>query len=329
MSSCPVPSCWRPPASSWDEDGVGGPWIPLIDSLLRDRGQCGGPATSSASTRRRITPVRLTNLLSATADVGPVPEGPWLRSRPPGHYIRPASRKPWSWRRSAGSDRRRPGTGRATVGASCPFFGRMGLCHRLATPAGRAAQRLGNSRAGSQTLSPFARHELERDTHGDASPRAKGAWRPTPVIVVEMSMWTCPSCALLHALRPSTRLVMVGGRRPKLPSVGPGNVFSDLIRSGRWRPSSCSLPPGGNAPPSSTNARRQRRGTPPAPRTTRGDFLCRRDVTRPGGLPPWWSSVNPPPEDGHPREATSRSDPPPAKGSAGTEEASTASCRRP
>ena len=38
--------------------------------------------------------------------------------------------------------------------------------------------------------------------------------------------------ALLRALRPGTRLVLVGDA-DQLPSVGAGNVFSDLIRSGR------------------------------------------------------------------------------------------------
>ena len=38
--------------------------------------------------------------------------------------------------------------------------------------------------------------------------------------------------ALLSALRPDCRLVMVGDP-DQLPSVGPGNVFGDLIRSGR------------------------------------------------------------------------------------------------
>ena len=37
--------------------------------------------------------------------------------------------------------------------------------------------------------------------------------------------------ALLRALRPGTRLVMVGDA-DQLPSVGAGNVFSDMIRSG-------------------------------------------------------------------------------------------------
>ena len=53
------------------------------------------------------------------------------------------------------------------------------------------------------------------------------------VIVDEMSMVDLTLfSALLRALRPGTRLVLVGDA-DQLPSVGAGNVFSDLIRSGR------------------------------------------------------------------------------------------------
>ena len=53
------------------------------------------------------------------------------------------------------------------------------------------------------------------------------------VIVDEMSMVDLPlMSALLSALKPDCRLVMVGDP-DQLPSVGPGNVFGDLIRSGR------------------------------------------------------------------------------------------------
>ena len=38
-------------------------------------------------------------------------------------------------------------------------------------------------------------------------------------------------CALLRAMRPECRLILVGDA-DQLPSVGPGNVFSDIIRSG-------------------------------------------------------------------------------------------------
>ena len=52
------------------------------------------------------------------------------------------------------------------------------------------------------------------------------------VIVDEMSMVDLPLMdALLAALKPGCRLVMVGDP-DQLPSVGPGNLFGDLIRSG-------------------------------------------------------------------------------------------------
>ena len=44
--------------------------------------------------------------------------------------------------------------------------------------------------------------------------------------MVDVSLFS----ALLRALRPGTRLVLVGDA-DQLPSVGAGNVFSDLIRS--------------------------------------------------------------------------------------------------
>ena len=55
--------------------------------------------------------------------------------------------------------------------------------------------------------------------------------RAEAVIVDEMSMVDVSLfSALLRALRSGTRLVLVGDA-DQLPSVGAGNVFSDLIRS--------------------------------------------------------------------------------------------------
>ena len=52
------------------------------------------------------------------------------------------------------------------------------------------------------------------------------------VIVDETSMVDVPlMAALLAALRGDCRLVLVGDP-DQLPSVGPGNLFADLIRSG-------------------------------------------------------------------------------------------------
>ena len=64
-------------------------------------------------------------------------------------------------------------------------------------------------------------------THDEYDPLKADA-----VIVDEVSMVDVPlMAALMAALRGDCRLVLVGDP-DQLPSVGPGNLFSDLIRSG-------------------------------------------------------------------------------------------------
>lgn len=127
-----------------------------------------------------------------------------------------------------------PGTGKTTtVRAIVTLFGRMGLDTVLLAPTGRAAKRMGevcgvdaqtihrclgmtyNELTGEVTFKKNEREPLEADA----------------VIVDEMSMVDLELMqALLRALRPGCRLVMVGDP-DQLPSVGPGNVFADIIRS--------------------------------------------------------------------------------------------------
>ena len=127
-----------------------------------------------------------------------------------------------------------PGTGKTTtVRAIVTLFGRMGLDTVLLAPTGRAAKRMGevcgvdaqtihrclgmtyNELTGEVTFKKNEREPLEADA----------------VIVDEMSMVDLELMqALLRALRPGCRLVMVGDP-DQLPSVGPGNVFGDIIRS--------------------------------------------------------------------------------------------------
>lgn len=129
-----------------------------------------------------------------------------------------------------------PGTGKTTcVRGIVEMLECMG-CHVLLTaPTGRAAKRLGEAcEREAQTIHrmlgmsyneeigevTFSRHEKE-PLEADA------------VIVDEMSMVDLSLMrALLAALRPGCRLIMVGDA-DQLPSVGAGNVFSDLIRSGQ------------------------------------------------------------------------------------------------
>lgn len=129
-----------------------------------------------------------------------------------------------------------PGTGKTTcVRAIASCFEMMGMKIELAAPTGRAAKRLGelcgmegqtvhrllgmswNDATGELTFSKNENEQLEADA----------------VIVDETSMVDLALLrALLAALRPGCRLVLVGDP-DQLPSVGAGNVFSDLIRSGR------------------------------------------------------------------------------------------------
>ena len=179
-----------------------------------------------------------------------------------------------------------PGTGKTTtVRGIVSLFERMGLAIVLAAPTGRAAQRLGElTGREAQTVHRLlgmswneAIHEVTF-TKGEKEPLEADA-----VIVDEMSMVDLPLfAALLRALRPGTRLVMVGDA-DQLPSVGPGNVFSDLIRSGKvetvflrevFRQAERSA--------IIRNAHAVNAGEPPRLQNDQGDFyfLCRRDAQR-------------------------------------------------
>ena len=129
-----------------------------------------------------------------------------------------------------------PGTGKTTtVRGIVALFQRMGLDIELSAPTGRAAQRLGEvTGMEAQTV-----HRLLGMTRNDETGQImftkseKDPLKTDAVIIDEMSMVDLPLfSALLRALRPGTRLVLVGDA-DQLPSVGAGNVFSDLIRSGR------------------------------------------------------------------------------------------------
>ena len=128
-----------------------------------------------------------------------------------------------------------PGTGKTTtVRGIVALFQRMGLDVMLAAPTGRAAKRMSELCGGleAQTI-----HRLLGVTWNESTREAsftkceKEPLEADAVIVDEMSMVDVSLfAALLRALRHGTRLVLVGDA-DQLPSVGAGNVFSDLIRS--------------------------------------------------------------------------------------------------
>ena len=128
-----------------------------------------------------------------------------------------------------------PGTGKTTcLRGVLALFERLGLETALAAPTGRAAKRLGElCSTDASTIHRLL--ETGFDPHSGKLVFTKNSYDPLraeAVIVDETSMVDVPlMAALLDALQPDCRLVLVGDP-DQLPSVGPGALFADLIRSG-------------------------------------------------------------------------------------------------
>ncbi len=129
-----------------------------------------------------------------------------------------------------------PGTGKTTTLAGIiQLFESMGLKTLLSAPTGRAAKRLSElTGRDASTIHRLLEVDIAPDTglmtflHDESSPL-----RCDAVIVDETSMVDLLLMhALVCALPPRCRLVLVGDP-DQLPSVGAGNLFSDLIRCGK------------------------------------------------------------------------------------------------
>ena len=129
-----------------------------------------------------------------------------------------------------------PGTGKTTsVRGIVDMLDRIGCKILLMAPTGRAAKRLGELCAREAQTIHRALGMTWREETGEVTfqKNEKDPLEAEAVIVDEMSMVDLPLLhALLSAVKDDCRLVMVGDP-DQLPSVGPGNVFGDLIRSGR------------------------------------------------------------------------------------------------
>lgn len=124
-----------------------------------------------------------------------------------------------------------PGTGKTTI---LRFILRivqnMGLSCELCAPTGRAAKRMAEATGvPARTIHRL----LEYGYGGEGFLRDEENPVETDLIIVdEMSMVDVPLMhALLRAIGPSTRLLMVGDA-DQLPPVGAGNVLRDVIESG-------------------------------------------------------------------------------------------------
>ena len=129
-----------------------------------------------------------------------------------------------------------PGTGKTTsLKGILSLFESLGLETALAAPTGRAAKRMGElCGAEGTTIHRLLETHFDPKTgslvfaHNERDPLKVDA-----VIVDETSMVDIIlMAALLSGLREDCRLVLVGDP-DQLPSVGAGNLLSDLIRSGR------------------------------------------------------------------------------------------------
>lgn len=129
-----------------------------------------------------------------------------------------------------------PGTGKTTtINAMIKYFEAEGLDIFLAAPTGRAAKRMTEA-TGCEAQTIHRMLELSGGPE-NASGRAMFArneenpLEADVIIIDEMSMVDIHLMqALLKAVIPGTRLILVGDVN-QLPSVGPGSVLQDLIRS--------------------------------------------------------------------------------------------------
>ena len=128
-----------------------------------------------------------------------------------------------------------PGTGKTTtMSGILDLFDRMKLTTLLAAPTGRAAKRLSECTGReASTIHRLLEAQFDPETgalcffHDEDVPL-----RADAVVVDETSMVDILLMqSLLRALPRRCRLILVGDP-DQLPSVGPGNLFSDLIRSG-------------------------------------------------------------------------------------------------
>ena len=128
-----------------------------------------------------------------------------------------------------------PGTGKTTIiKTMIALLKEAGISFRLAAPTGRAAKRMAQaSGEDAQTI-----HRLLEYTFADGDERmyfGRNAENPLDascIIIDEVSMVDILLMeGLLNAIKPGTRLVLVGDA-DQLPPVGAGSVLSDLLESG-------------------------------------------------------------------------------------------------
>ncbi|MCQ2421082.1 MAG: ATP-dependent RecD-like DNA helicase [Clostridia bacterium] len=128
-----------------------------------------------------------------------------------------------------------PGTGKTTVMTGIlDLFDSLKIKTQLAAPTGRAAKRLSEvTGREASTIHRLLESQFDEQTgemsfyHDEDEPLPCDAMIVDETSMVDLQLMM----SLLRALKPRCRLILVGDP-DQLPSVGAGNVFSDLIRSG-------------------------------------------------------------------------------------------------
>ena len=135
-----------------------------------------------------------------------------------------------------------PGTGKTTtINTIIHYYASQGMDIMLAAPTGRAAKRMTEA-TGYEARTIHRLLEVSGQVSDENDAKAAVRFernRDNPleadaIIIDEMSMVDIHLFyALLKAIVPGTHLILVGDSS-QLPSVGPGQVLSDLIGSGRF-----------------------------------------------------------------------------------------------
>ena len=139
-----------------------------------------------------------------------------------------------------------PGTGKTTtINTIIRFFISDVKSVLLAAPTGRAAKRMTETTGHeAMTIHRLLGYKAIGEDNAPDTASAEESWRfekdsenpleADVVIIDEMSMVDLFLFhALLQAIRPGTRLIMVGDIH-QLPSVGPGRILQDMMESGQF-----------------------------------------------------------------------------------------------
>lgn len=118
------------------------------------------------------------------------------------------------------------------------YFENEGCQLYLAAPTGRAAKRMTEATGyEAQTLHRLLEvsgNPEDEETKSGFSRNEENPLEADVIIIDEMSMVDLPLMhALLRAIVPGTRLVLVGDKN-QLPSVGSGSVLKDIIQSQKF-----------------------------------------------------------------------------------------------